>query len=87
MYLLIKETDLIVDPSAGQFIPPPSRTGFEKFFKGNMFIGPREVLKMVALNGVVNTRTHNNPELSFKRIWGEQSRNLMPGKDVRSLIP
>jgi len=86
VYLFIKNTGLIVDPSAGQFIPPSSRTGYEKFFKGNMFIGPRDILKKAALEGVVNTRTPKDAELSFNRIWGEQSLNLMPGEDVQSLI-
>jgi hypothetical protein len=75
-YLADPVTDIIIDPTAGQFIPPASRVGFETYFRGNMFIGPRDVLREVALKGVINTRTQNDPELSFQRIWGDESKYL-----------
>ncbi|MBI4225868.1 hypothetical protein HY612_02030 [Candidatus Roizmanbacteria bacterium] len=77
-YLLSPEKDLIIDATAGQFIPQTSRVGFEKYFRGNMFIGSRTILKQICLNGVVNTRTQNDPQLSFQRIWGDRSMSRMP---------
>jgi hypothetical protein len=68
MYLLVPDKDLIFDPAAGQFIPKTSRIGFEKYFRGNMFIGPRDVLRQICQKGVINTSTRNNPLLSFQRI-------------------
>lgn len=73
-YLLDEEKDEIVDPAAGQFIPPESRIGFEQYFIGNCFIGPREKLKEICMKGVVNTSTQDDPLKSFQRIWGLSSK-------------
>lgn len=75
IYLIAPEKSIIIDPSAGQFIPESSRVGYEQNFYGNMYIGSRNVLKTICMNGVINTKTQNDPELSFKRIWGETSLN------------
>jgi hypothetical protein len=77
MYLHVENDDIIIDATAGQFIPKSSRQGFEKFFKGNMFVGERSILKEICMNGVINTSTQNDPELSFNRIWGEASKSKM----------
>ena len=73
VYLWDREKDEIIDPSAGQFIPPESRIGFEQYFFGNCFIGPREKLKEACMNGVINTSTKNDPLRSFQRTWGSSS--------------
>jgi len=74
VYLWDKEKDEIIDPSAGQFIPPKSRIGFEQYFIGNCFIGPRKKLEEVCMNGVINTSTKNDPLRSFQRIWGSSGK-------------
>lgn len=70
-YLWDPDIDEVIDPSAGQFIPPESRVGYESYFFGNFFIGPREILKQACLKGVINTYTMSDPRKSFERIWGK----------------
>lgn len=73
-YLLDEESDEIIDPVAGQFIPLESRVGFKQYFIGNCYIGPREILKEICMKGVINTSTKNDPLKSFQRIWGLSSK-------------
>lgn len=77
VYLWDEERDEIIDPSAGQFIPPESRIGFKEYFIGNCFIGSREKLKEACMNGVINTSTAGNPLKSFSRIWGFSGRKWL----------
>jgi hypothetical protein len=77
VYLWDQETDEIIDPSAGQFVPPKSRKGLEQYFFGNCFIGPRIKLKEACMNGVINTSTASDPLKSFSRIWGMYSKSWL----------
>ena len=70
-YLIDEDTEEVIDPTAGQFIPESSRSGFEDYFTGNMFVGPREVLREITSRGVINSKTAYDPSLTFARTWGD----------------
>jgi len=79
VYLATKETDqpIIIDPSIGQFIEGHN----------HIFVGTRQQLKDLVVNQtgefgkykITHTRSRNNPEEAYRRIWGINGRKYGRG--------
>lgn len=74
------EEDLIVDPTAGQFLEEvPEAYRVKGLIKGNMFIGTRRQLREMINNPdlrLFHISTYQDKALSFSRIWGDTSKDF-----------